>query len=158
MAIGGRPKHEVCFLPGRLRWTLFPVDRYGNSFSGRGSNTQPSSWVAGTLPLSYWRPLIFICDLSDFLSRLCLFKNYILSVSFFIHSKQFTFESELRRKWFFYPSDRINLFCWQRYIKLRMFSPNSSLLKRGLFPLRLAVITSYVTTKLTAHFVAAVSG
>jgi len=23
-AIGGRPKPEFCFLPGRLRWTLFP--------------------------------------------------------------------------------------------------------------------------------------
>jgi len=41
--IGGRPKPELCFLPGRLRWTLLPKVRYGDSLSGRGSNTQPSS-------------------------------------------------------------------------------------------------------------------
>jgi len=33
-AIGGRPKPELCFLPGRLRWTLLPNERYGNSLSG----------------------------------------------------------------------------------------------------------------------------
>jgi len=38
-AIGGRPKLELCFLPGRLRWTLLPKERYGNSLSGYGSNT-----------------------------------------------------------------------------------------------------------------------
>jgi len=32
-AIGGRPKPELCFLPGRLRWTLLPKERYGNSLS-----------------------------------------------------------------------------------------------------------------------------
>jgi len=48
-AIGGRPKPELCFLPGRLRWTLTPKERYGNSLSGCGSNTQPSDWEADTL-------------------------------------------------------------------------------------------------------------
>jgi len=37
-AIGGRPKPELCFLPGRLRWTLLPRKRCGNSLSGYGSN------------------------------------------------------------------------------------------------------------------------
>ena len=54
-AIGGRLKPEVCFLPGRLRWTLLPKERYGNSLSGCGSTTQPSNWEADTLPLSYCR-------------------------------------------------------------------------------------------------------
>jgi len=43
--IGGRPKPEMCFLPGR-RWTLLPNERYGNSLSGSGPNTQPSNWEA----------------------------------------------------------------------------------------------------------------
>ena len=30
-AIGGRSKPELCFLPGRMRWTLLPKERYGNS-------------------------------------------------------------------------------------------------------------------------------
>jgi len=47
-AIGGRPKPEMCFLPGRLRWTLLPKERYGNSLSGCGSNDQPSNWEADT--------------------------------------------------------------------------------------------------------------
>jgi len=42
--IGGRSKPGLYFLPGRLRWTLLPKERYGNSLSGCGSNTQPSSW------------------------------------------------------------------------------------------------------------------
>jgi len=59
-AVGGRPKPELCFLPGRLRWTLFPKERYGNSLSGCRSNTQPSNWEPDTLartidaPLYYW--------------------------------------------------------------------------------------------------------
>ena len=63
-ALGGRPKPELCFLPGRLRWTLLLKKRYGNSLSGCGSNTQPSNWEADTLPLSYcpihkwWRDFI----------------------------------------------------------------------------------------------------
>ena len=47
-AIGGRPKPELCFLPGRLRWTVLPKERYGNSLSGCGSNTQASNWEADT--------------------------------------------------------------------------------------------------------------
>ena len=39
MAVGGRPKPELCFLLGRLRWTLLPKERYGNSLVGCGSNT-----------------------------------------------------------------------------------------------------------------------
>jgi len=54
-AINGRPKPEICFLPGRLKWTLLPEERY-NALSSRGSNTQPSSWEANTLPLYYRRP------------------------------------------------------------------------------------------------------
>jgi len=45
-------KPELHFLPGQLRWTLLPKERYGNSLSGRGSNTQPFNWEADTLPLS----------------------------------------------------------------------------------------------------------
>jgi len=39
-AIGGRPKPELCFLPGRLRLTLLPKERYSNSLSVCGSKTQ----------------------------------------------------------------------------------------------------------------------
>ena len=42
-AIGGRPKPELCFLLERLRWMLLPKERYSNSLSGCGSNTQPSN-------------------------------------------------------------------------------------------------------------------
>jgi len=55
-AIGGRPKPELCFLPGRLRWTLLPKEHYGNSLSGYGSNTQLYNWGADNLPLSYAAP------------------------------------------------------------------------------------------------------
>jgi len=54
--IGGRQKSELCFLPGWLKWTLLPKERYGNSHSGCGSNTQPSIWESDTLPLNYCRP------------------------------------------------------------------------------------------------------
>jgi len=47
-AVSGRPKPEICLLPGRFRWTLLPKERYGNSLSRRGSNTQPSNWEVGT--------------------------------------------------------------------------------------------------------------
>ena len=43
-AIGGRPKPELCFLAGQLKWTFLPKERYGNSLSGRGSNNQASNW------------------------------------------------------------------------------------------------------------------
>ena len=56
-AIGGRPKPEIRFLPGQLRWTLLPKERYGDSLSC-GWNTQPSTWAADTLPLSYRRPQV----------------------------------------------------------------------------------------------------
>jgi len=32
--IGGSPKPEICFLLGRLRWTLLPKKRFGDSLSG----------------------------------------------------------------------------------------------------------------------------
>jgi len=35
-----------------VRLTLLPKQHYGNSFSGRGSNTQPSNWEANTTVLS----------------------------------------------------------------------------------------------------------
>jgi len=50
-AIYDRSKPEICDLPGRLRWTLLPKERHGDSLSGRESNTQPSNWEA--TPLSY---------------------------------------------------------------------------------------------------------
>jgi len=46
-AIGSSPKLEICFLPGRLRWTLLPKERYGDSLSGRRSNAQPSRMFEG---------------------------------------------------------------------------------------------------------------
>jgi len=52
-AIDGRLKPEIFFLHGRLRWTLLLKERYGDSFCGRGSNTQPSNWEADTLPQGY---------------------------------------------------------------------------------------------------------
>jgi len=54
-AISDRPKPGLCFLLGRLKWTLLPKERYGKSLSGRGSNTQPSNWQADT-SLSYYLP------------------------------------------------------------------------------------------------------
>jgi len=41
MANSGKPTPELCFLSGRLRWTLLPKEHYGDSLSGRGSTTQP---------------------------------------------------------------------------------------------------------------------
>ena len=52
-AIGSRPKSEFCFLPRWLRWVLLPNERYDDSVSGCGSNTQPFSWAADTLALIY---------------------------------------------------------------------------------------------------------
>ena len=49
-AVGCRLNSEICFLPGRLRWTLLPTKRYADSLSGR-------EWDAGTLLLGYRRPL-----------------------------------------------------------------------------------------------------
>jgi len=53
-AIGGRPKHDLCFLPGQFRRTILPKRRHGNLLSGCGSNTQPSNWEADTQPLTEW--------------------------------------------------------------------------------------------------------
>jgi len=55
-AIGSMPKFELCFLPGRLRWIPLTKERYGNSLSGCGSNTQPSNWEADTFLLNYCSP------------------------------------------------------------------------------------------------------
>ena len=45
-AVGARPKPEVCFFPGRLRWTLLLKERYGDWLSGCGSKSQPSNCEA----------------------------------------------------------------------------------------------------------------
>ena len=42
----------IVLLARRWRWTLLPEERYGNSLSVCGSNTQPSNWEADILPLS----------------------------------------------------------------------------------------------------------
>jgi len=47
-ATSGWPTPEMRFLPEQLRWTLLPKERYGNSLSGRGSNTQASNWEVDT--------------------------------------------------------------------------------------------------------------
>jgi len=54
--MGGKAKLNFSFLLGRLRWTLLRKERYGESLSGRGSNTQPFNWEADTLQLSYRCP------------------------------------------------------------------------------------------------------
>jgi len=56
--IGGRRMPELCFLPGRLRWTILPKERYGESLSGRGSNTQPSNCEADIYQWSFAAPPI----------------------------------------------------------------------------------------------------
>jgi len=50
-AISGMPTPKICFSPGQLKRTILPKKRYSDSLSGRGSNTQPTSWEADTLPL-----------------------------------------------------------------------------------------------------------
>jgi len=37
-AISGKPAPEICFLPGQLKWTLLPKERYGDSLRGPGLN------------------------------------------------------------------------------------------------------------------------
>jgi len=37
--IDGRPKPDYCFLSGRLRWTLLPKKRYGDSLSESNTPT-----------------------------------------------------------------------------------------------------------------------
>jgi len=54
-AISGRPKPELCFLPGWLRWTLLPKECYGDPLSGCVVDWTPNPWEADTLPLSYCR-------------------------------------------------------------------------------------------------------
>ena len=53
LSLGGRPKPRWCFLSGRLRQMAVTKERYGDSIRGLGSNTQPSSWEADTLLLSF---------------------------------------------------------------------------------------------------------
>ena len=48
MAIGGTPKPEISFLPGRLWWTLLYKERYDDSLRDRGLNAQPFNWEADT--------------------------------------------------------------------------------------------------------------
>jgi len=40
-------KSEVYFVPRGLRWTLLPKERYGYTFSGRGSNEHPTFQLRG---------------------------------------------------------------------------------------------------------------
>jgi len=54
MAISATP--ETFLLPGRLRRTILPKKRYGDSLRVGESDTQPSNWEADTLPLSSRRP------------------------------------------------------------------------------------------------------
>jgi len=41
-AISGMPTSEICFLPRQVRWTFLPKERYSDSLSGCGPNTQPA--------------------------------------------------------------------------------------------------------------------
>jgi len=41
-----KPTPELCFLPGRLRWTIFLKSATAIHSVARGSNTQPSNWEA----------------------------------------------------------------------------------------------------------------
>jgi len=47
-AISGIPTREMCFLPGKLRRTILPRERYGDSLSVGELDTQPSNWEADT--------------------------------------------------------------------------------------------------------------
>jgi len=57
-AISGTTTPEICFLPGQLRRTVLPKERYGDSLSVSESATatQPSNWEADTQPLNYRCP------------------------------------------------------------------------------------------------------
>jgi len=48
-AIRGRPKPDFASCRGRWGERSLPMERCGNSLSGRESNTQPSNWEADTL-------------------------------------------------------------------------------------------------------------
>jgi len=54
MAISATP--ETFLLPGRLRRTILPKKRYGESLRVGESDTQLSNWEADTLPLSSAAP------------------------------------------------------------------------------------------------------
>jgi len=53
--ISGMPMPEICFLPGQFRQTILPKEHHGESLSVCELDTQPSSWEADTLTLSYRR-------------------------------------------------------------------------------------------------------
>ena len=72
-AVGGRPKPEACFLLERLRWTLLPKEHYSGSLSGRGSNTQPSSWEADTTAGLSPPPNVY------YLMSLAIILNFLIS-------------------------------------------------------------------------------
>jgi len=55
--IAGRLKPELWFLPGRLRWTHLLKERYDDSLSGCGSNTQPYNWEP--IYLNCWYTVAF---------------------------------------------------------------------------------------------------
>jgi len=54
-AIKSRSTPEIRILPGKLRFTPLPKERYSDSLSGRWSNTNLPIEGADTLPLSYRR-------------------------------------------------------------------------------------------------------
>jgi len=56
-AVGGWPKSELCFLPGRLRWTLLPkgATAIHSEATDRSPNLPIESW---TQPLNYRRPIL----------------------------------------------------------------------------------------------------
>ena len=72
---GSRSKPKQCFLLRRLRWTLLPKEHYGESLSGRGSNTQPSNWETDTLPLSLVASKTFFSKGADTNSLIFVFSN-----------------------------------------------------------------------------------
>jgi len=93
-AIGGRPKPELCFLPGRLRWTILPKERYGNALSGCESKHQTFQLRDGHFITELLPPQFVSCHLHTFiefqkpfqLSRykklFTVYGNLILSVGF----------------------------------------------------------------------------
>ena len=46
----------IILVVGGVKWTLLPKEFYSDSPRGRGLNSQPFDWEAGTLPLSYCQP------------------------------------------------------------------------------------------------------
>jgi len=54
--LSGMPTPGICFIPGQLRWTLLPKERYGDSVSVGESVTQPSNSEVDTTIELYHSP------------------------------------------------------------------------------------------------------